>query len=333
MADLRIWRGLDEIQGDFGPCALTIGNFDGVHIGHQEILRRLVRLAGEHGWKSAAMTFDPHPAQVLAPERAPRLLSTLEQRCRWMAEAGLEQVLIVPFTPEFSSTSPEEFAARVLAKQLDARIVLVGENFRFGRGKGGDAEQRRQLGARYGFRTEIVGGVRFRRHPVSSSEVRRLLSEGRVTLACRLLGRPYSIAGEVVRGTGTGSRLTVPTLNLTPGEQLVPARGVYVSRTVEAEGGRHWPSVTNVGVRPTFGGARLTVESYLLAPLDGGPPRRIAVEFLHRLRPERRFPDAEALRRQILHDAARAAAWHRRRERFRAKRPERPGGQRPTVWL
>ena len=324
MAKLRIWRGLDEIRGDFGPCALTIGNFDGVHIGHQAIFSRLVRLARENGWKPAAMTFDPHPAQVVAPERAPRLLSTLEQRCRWMAEAGLEQVLIVPFTPAFSRTSPEDFAAQVLVKTLDARVVLVGENFRFGHGKGGDAEQLRQLGLRYGFRTEIVGGIRFRGHPVSSSQVRRLLGEGRVTLAWRLLGRPYSLAGEVVPGTGTGSRLTVPTLNLVPGEQLVPARGVYVSRTSEAEGGRRWPSVTNVGIRPTFGGNRLTVETYLLAPLEQEPPRSITVEFLHRLRPELKFPDAETLKRQILKDAARAGAWHRRLERWSTRQSELP---------
>ena len=326
MTALRIWRGLEQLDRRFGPCAITIGNFDGVHIGHREIFRRVVALAREHGWKPSAMTFDPHPAQVVAPERAPRLLSTPQQRCRWMAEAGIEQVVIVPFTLEFSYTPPEEFAARVLVETLGARVVLVGENFRFGRGKGGDAERLRELGARYGFQTEIVGGIRFRGHPVSSSEVRRLLGEGRVTLACRLLGRPYSVAGEVVPGTGTGSRLTVPTLNLAPGEQLLPANGVYVSRTSDAEAGASWPSVTNVGVRPTFGGTRLTVESYLLAPLDGEPPRRIAVEFLHRLRPERKFADAEALRRQILHDAARAVAWHRRLERFRARRPHRPAG-------
>lgn len=318
---LRIWRGLEEVDRNFGPCAITIGNFDGVHIGHQEIFRRVVRRAREHGWKPSAMTFDPHPAQVVAPERAPRLLSTPEQRCRWMAEAGIEQVLIIPFTPEFSFTTPEEFAARVLADTLGARAVLVGENFRFGRGKGGDAERLRELGARLGFETEIVAGIRFRGHPVSSSQVRRLLGEGRVTLAWRLLGRPYGVEGEVVRGTGTGSRLTVPTLNLIPGEQLVPANGVYVSRTSDLEGGRSWPSVTNVGVRPTFGGDRLTVESYLLVPLEGDSPRRIAVEFLHRLRPEKKFPDAASLRQQILQDAARAARWHRRFERLRGGRP------------
>lgn len=323
MAVLRIWRGLEEVDRNFGPCAITVGNFDGAHIGHQEIFRRVVKRSREHGWKPSAITFDPHPAQVVAPDRAPRLLSTPEQRCRWMAEAGIEQVLILPFTLEFSYMPPEEFAARVLVDTLGARAVLVGENFRFGRLKGGDAERLRELGARYGFETEIVPGIQFRGRPVSSSEVRRLLSEGRVTPAWRLLGRPYSIAGEVVRGTGTGSRLTVPTLNLMPGEQLVPANGVYVSRTSDLERETSWPSVTNVGLRPTFGADRLTVESYLLAPLAGDAPRRIAVEFLHRLRPEIKFPDAGSLKRQILRDAARASSWHRRFERLRTQRAGR----------
>jgi riboflavin kinase/FMN adenylyltransferase len=323
MAGPRIYRSLEQVHGDFGPCAITIGNFDGVHIGHQEIFRRVAAIAREHGWKPSAMTFDPHPATVVAPERAPRLLSTPEQRCRWMAEAGIVQVVIVPFTVEFSYMTPEEFAGRVLVERLGARAVLVGENFRFGREKGGDAARLRELGDALGFGTEIVPGIRYRGRPVSSSEIRRLLASGQVSLANRMLGRPYSIEGEVVPGTGTGSKLTVPTLNLIPGAEVLPARGVYVTRTSEPETGRSWPSVTNVGVRPTFGGDRLTVESYLLVPLEHDPPRRIGVEFLFRLRPELKFPDAASLKRQILRDAARAQAYHRRLERCRSAAPAR----------
>lgn len=325
MAAPRIYRSLEEVGGDFGPCAITIGNFDGVHIGHQEIFRRVAAIAREHGWKPSAMTFDPHPATVVAPERAPRLLSTPEQRCRWMAEAGIVQVVIVPFTVEFSYMTPEEFAGRVLVERLGARAVLVGENFRFGRAKGGDAARLGELGETLGFRTEIVPGIRYRGRPVSSSEIRRLLASGEISLANRMLGRPYSMEGEVVPGTGTGSKLTVPTLNLIPGNEVLPARGVYVTRTLEPATGRSWPSVTNVGVRPTFGGDRLAVESYLLDPLEGDPPRRIGVEFLFRLRPELKFPDAASLKRQILRDAARAQAYHRRLERCRSAAPaQRP---------
>lgn len=321
MAEPRVYRSLEEIGGDFGPCAITIGNFDGVHIGHREIFRRVAEVARECGWKPSAMTFDPHPATVVAPERAPQLLSTPEQRCRWMAEAGIAQVVIVPFTPEFSWMQPEEFAERVLVGRLGARAVLVGENFRFGREKGGDAARLRQLGETLGFRTEIIAGIRYRGRPVSSSEIRRLLAAGRVTLANRMLGRAYAIEGEVVPGTGIGSKLTVPTLNMIPGSVMLPARGVYVTRTLEPSSGRSWPSVTNVGVRPTFGGDRLTVESYLLAPLDGDPPRRMTVAFLFYLRPESKFPDATSLKQRILRDAARAEAYHRRLERCRGATP------------
>ncbi len=318
MAAPRVYRSLEEIGGDFGPCVITIGNFDGAHIGHREIFRRVAEVAREQGWKPSAMTFDPHPATVVAPEHAPRLLSTPEQRCRWMGEAGIAQVVIVPFTAEFSWLSPEEFAERVLVGRLGARAVLVGENFRFGREKGGDAGRLRQLGEALGFRTEIVPGIRYRGRPVSSSEIRRLLAAGQVSLANRMLGRPYAVEGGVVPGTGTGSKLTVPTLNLVPGSEMLPANGVYVTRTSEPETGRQWPSVTNVGVRPTFGGGRLTVESYLLALIGGDPPQRIAVEFLYRLRPEMKFPDAAGLKQQILRDAARAQAYHRRVERCRS---------------
>jgi riboflavin kinase/FMN adenylyltransferase len=321
MAEPRVYRSLEQIGGDFGPCAITIGNFDGVHIGHREIFRRVAAIAREQGWKPSAMTFDPHPATVVAPERAPRLLSTPEQRCRWMADSGISQVVIVPFTAEFSWMSPEEFAGRVLVDRLGARAVLVGENFRFGREKGGDAARLRELGEALGFRTEIIPGIRYRGRPVSSSEIRRLLASGQVCLANRMLGRPYSLEGDVVPGTGTGSKLTVPTLNLIPGNEVLPARGVYVTRTREPASGRWWPSVTNVGVRPTFGGDRLTVESFLLAPLEGEPPERIAVEFLLYLRPERKFPDAASLKSQILRDAARAQAYHRRVERCRSGAP------------
>lgn len=318
MAEPRVYRSLEEIGSDFGPCAITIGNFDGVHIGHREIFRRVAAIAREQGWKPSAMTFDPHPATVVAPERAPQLLSTPEQRCRWMAECGIAQVVIVPFTVEFSWTSPEEFAERILVGRLGARAVLVGENFRFGREKGGDAARLRQLGEALGFCTEIIAGIRYRGRPVSSSEIRRQLGSGQVSLANRMLGRPYAIEGDVVPGTGTGSKLTVPTLNMIPGSVLLPARGVYVTRTLEPSSGRWWPSVTNVGVRPTFGGDRLTVESHLLAPLQGDPPRRMAVEFLLYLRPELKFPDAASLKQQILRDAARAQAYHRRLERCRS---------------
>ncbi len=316
----RICRSLEETGGTFGPCALTIGNFDGVHAGHRRILRRVAALARERGWIPSALTFDPHPARIVAPERAPRLLTTPAERCELMREEGIEQVLILPFTPELSRQSPEEFARGILRERLDARAVLVGENFRFGYQHAGDTRRLEELGRRLGFLTEALPAVTVRGRLVSSSEIRRLIRAGAVSIACRLLERPYRLEGEVVPGRGVGSRQTVPTLNLAPGERLTPAVGVYVTRTTDSAGGRRWPSVTNVGHRPTFGGGQLTVETFLLAPLDGPAPRAIRVEFLRRLREERAFPDAAALREQIRQDARRAATLFRRLARW-GKRP------------
>lgn len=312
----RVYRSLEEIPPDFGPCVVTIGNFDGIHIGHREIFRRVVRIARENGWKASALTFHPHPAKVVAPDRAPRLLSTPEERCARMREEGIAQVVVLPFTPEFSCLSPEEFCREVLVERLLARVVLIGWNFRFGRGQLGDSEMLTALGQRYGFATEVVPGVTFRRRPVSSSEIRRLLQTGAVSAANRLLGRAYSLSGAVVPGMGIGSAKTVPTLNLRTGAEMLPATGVYVTRSADLDAGVDWPSVTNVGYRPTFRGENLSIESHLLAPLETETPRHIMISFLLRLREERKFPDAETLKRQILRDAARAKAYHRRVARW-----------------
>ncbi len=315
-ASIRIYRGLAEAPEPFGPCALTIGNFDGAHIGHRAIFRRVVAVAREHGWKPAALTFDPHPARIVAPQRAPRLLSTPEERCAWMAEEGIEQALILPFTPEFSCLSPEEFARDILARRLQARAVLVGWNFRFGRDQAGDTRALAELGKRFGFFTEVIAGVKVRGRTVSSSEIRRLLAEGRVSLANRMLGRPYAVSGAVAPGRGVGSKQTVPTLNLRTGAEVLPARGVYVTRTVSLNGSPAWPSVTNVGFRPTFKGENLTVETHVLTPLEGPPPHHLRIEFLLRLRDEKKFASPADLKAQILRDIQRARAYFRRLERW-----------------
>ena len=300
----------------FGPSALTIGNFDGVHAGHREILRRVVALARERGWKPSVLTFDPHPARIVAPERAPRLLTTPEERARLMREEGIEQVLILPFTHELAGFSPERFVREIVVERLEARAVLVGDNFRFGHLHAGDTRLLAELGQRYDFLVEAVPAIRTRGRVVSSSEVRRLVEAGSVALAGRLLARPYAFEGEVVPGQGIGSKQTVPTLNLAPAAEVMPARGVYVTRTTDVASGRRWNSVTNIGTRPTFGGDSVTIETFLLDPLEGESPRAIRVEFLRRLREERRFGDATALKVQILRDVARAQAYFRRVSRI-----------------
>jgi riboflavin kinase/FMN adenylyltransferase len=307
-----IYRSLDETPGDFGPCAITIGNFDGVHNGHRQIMKRVVSIAREHGWKSAVMTFDPHPTKLVAPARAPRLLTTPEQRARLIQELGIDEILILPFTAEIAKLTPEEFVADIVAGKLAARAVLVGDNFRFGHRAAGDAETLLNLGRKYGFDVEIAGTVAWRNRTISSSEIRQLIEAGDVAHVCRMLGRPYLLEGVVVRGEGVGSTQTVPTLNLDTQAEVLPKTGVYVTRTRDKVRQREWPSITNVGYRPTFDGHQLTIETYLLAPLQGDSPMEIAVEFLHRVREERKFDDAAALKSQILRDVARAQVYFRR---------------------
>ena len=310
---IRIFRSLEEAKPVFGPSALTIGNFDGVHAGHRRILRRVSELARQHRWNPSVLTFDPHPAKIVAPARAPRLMTTPEQRCRFMEQEGIRQVLILPFTEALARMSPEEFVRQILVDALGAKAVLVGENFRFGRGQAGDVRLLRELGRELNFLTEVIPAVTLRHSLVSSSEIRRLVDAGDVSRAGRLLGRPFALEGDVVHGHGIGARQTVPTLNLATAAEVLPAVGVYVTRTQDIDGsnGRSWPSVTNVGYRPTFGGTELSIETFLLATLEGAP-RRIRVEFLRRLRDEKKFDSPEKLKTQILADVRRAQAYFRR---------------------
>jgi riboflavin kinase/FMN adenylyltransferase len=320
---MRIYRSLDEVPADFGPSALTIGNFDGVHIGHRQILRRLKQLADAHGWKPSVLTFDPHPLSVVAPGRAPHLMTSPVRRAELMRAEGIEQVLILPFTHELAQVSPHDFVRRIVAGCLGARAVLVGDNFRFGHRHAGDVRLLEALGRELGFLTEVIHAVGCRGRVVSSSGIRELVHAGRVALAARLLQHPYALEGEVVAGRGVGSKQTVPTLNLAPGPELVPGRGVYVTRTTDLEdAGRTWESITNVGYRPTFGASdQLSVETFLLDPLAGPSPRRIRVEFLWRVRDERQFGTPELLRAQILRDVAAARRYFRRRRAWLGRVP------------
>lgn len=310
---MKLYRSLDEARGRFQPSAVTIGNFDGLHAGHRRLIERTLALASRLKVKPSALTFHPHPATVVAPERAPRLLMTPEERAAGMAALGIEQVLIQPFTREFSHLSPVEFARGVLCEALGARGVVVGDNFRFGSGQAGHTDTLQHLGAECGFVVDVVAGVRRRGLIISSSEIRRLILRGEVSRAARLLERWFRVEGPVVRGEGRGSRETVPTLNLADTFDVLPADGVYITTTTP--GGA---SITNVGMRPTFQGAHRTIETFLLDPLQE-TPARIAVEFHRRLRAERPFANAEALRAQILRDVARARVWHARVRKLPAR--------------
>jgi riboflavin kinase/FMN adenylyltransferase len=329
---MKIYRSLAEVPADFGPCALTIGNFDGVHFGHRRILRRLKSLADARGWKAAVLTFDPHPTRVVAPKRTPRLLTSPGARAELMREEGIEQVLILPFTRELALLTSEEFARQLLVGRLDARAVLVGDNFRFGHRHAGNVRVLAELGRKLGFETEIVHSVTCRGRVVSSSGIRELVRTGRISLAARFLLHPYALEGQVVSGRGIGSKQTVPTLNLATAAEVIPATGVYVTRTRDMETGREWSSLTNIGYRPTFGsGGQLSIETFLLdtsmeearAPFGPAVGGRLRVEFLWRVRDERTFDSTQALKAQILKDVRTAERYLRRAQAW-IGRPERP---------
>jgi riboflavin kinase/FMN adenylyltransferase len=307
-----IARSLSE-AGAFGPCALTIGNFDGVHLAHRRLLQTTVEAARRAGIRPAVLMFDPHPSCVVAPERAPRLLTSPEERSGLIEQEGIRQVLIQPFTADLARLTPEEFAAKFLHDGLSVRMVVVGENFRFGCRQAGDTKTLKELGSRMGFEVRLLPTVTWRGRRVSSGEVRKLVLAGDVSTAARLLQRPHAISGEIVKGHGIGSKQTVPTLNLQTDAQVVPAQGVYITRTSDLSSDRRWNSITNIGYRPTFGNDdALSIETFLLDTLDGVRPDRIRLEFLRRVREERKFESPDALKAQILRDVSRAKAYFRR---------------------
>jgi len=325
---MKLFRSLEEARGRFAPSAVTIGNFDGVHAGHRQLLDRVKAIAAELGVKPSALTFHPHPATIVAPARAPRLLTTPDERATLMAAQGIEQVLILPFDRSVATLSPVAFAEHVLRETLGARGVVVGDNFRFGHRQSGNTETLCELGMQFGFEVDVVLPVVRRGLMVSSSEIRRLIGEGSVAKAMRLLERPYSLSGPVVKGEGRGARETVPTLNLATAAEVLPADGVYITRTREMGGGRSWASITNIGFRPTFDGQHRTTETFLLEALAGETPTAIAVEFLRRVRGEKKFESADELKAQILRDVDRARAYHRRAARPAASMATKPSSTR-----
>jgi phosphoribosyl 1,2-cyclic phosphate phosphodiesterase len=306
---------------------LAIGNFDGIHLGHQAILRATVERARALNAVSTALTFDPSPRKVLHPESAPPRLSTNEQRLEWFNALGLEAVVVLPFTLDLARLSPAEFVEQILVRDLRVKAILVGENFRFGHKQAGDVKLLSALGAKHGFDVVIVPPVVYRGEVVSSTIIRREVAEGDVSHAARLLGRPFALTGEVVSGTGTGRRFTFPTLNLAAEQELLPARGVYVTRTCLEGETRSHRSVTNIGLRPTFNGSSLSVETHLLDTQLATAPKRMEVRFWKRLREEKKFTGPEELRAQIASDIARANKFFSRLRHSRAiRQPTAAGG-------
>jgi riboflavin kinase / FMN adenylyltransferase len=277
---------------------LALGNFDGLHRGHMKIIDRVRRRAGERAGTPAAMTFEPHPPRVLRPDRAPALLMTPDQKIEALARSGMQGVAVVRFTEEVSRWDPEMFVRTVLVEWLHVAEVWVGANFLFGHERAGTFTVLRSLGARYGFRTEKIDPVRYKDFVVSSTRIRRLLAEGRVDEAGALLGHHYFVDGVVARGAGRGRELGFPTANIATPNELVPPAGVYAT-TVTIDGIVH-PSITNIGMRPTFADVdHPVVETHIFDVNRDLYDMGLRLSFVQRLRDERAFPDVDALRAQI----------------------------------
>jgi riboflavin kinase / FMN adenylyltransferase len=289
------------------PTAMTIGNFDGVHLGHQQILRRVVERAEQSNWMPAVLTFFPHPARVLRPEQAPPLLATLDQRLSAFGAAKIDAALVLNFDRALAQVTAEDFVQRYLVETMRAKAVLVGETFRFGHRQAGDVNLLRELSKRWDFEVDVVPPVTIEGVAVSSTAVREAVRDGRMEDARKLLGRPYALAGQIRPGTGQGRKLIVPTLNLATDQELLPKMGVYATEV--ALDRKVYRAATNVGVRPTFDGARTTVESHLLDFNESRTSGPIEVRFLTRLRDEKKFSGPEALREQVLKDIERAREY------------------------
>jgi phosphoribosyl 1,2-cyclic phosphate phosphodiesterase len=306
---------------------LAIGSFDGIHLGHQAILRSVAARARALNAVPTALTFDPSPRKVLRPETAPLQLSTIAQRLAGFSALGLEAAVVLPFTLELSRLTPEEFVLQILVRNLRIKAVFVGEDFRFGHKQAGDVKLLRELGTAHGFEVVVLPPVIYRGEVVSSTLVRKEIAGGDVSRAARLLGRPFVLAGEIVPGTGTGHRFTFPTLNLAAEQGLLPRRGVYVTRACLDEENYSRRSVTNIGMRPTFDGSALSVETHILDTHLSSTPKHIEVRFWERLRDEKKFSGPEELRAQIARDIASANKFFSRLRRFRSLRLPAVAGQ------
>ena len=302
---MRVVRHLARVSRPLDRAVLTLGNFDGVHLGHQAILRSAVERARAEGGQAVVLTFEPHPLAVVAPERAPAVIQPLHDRLAMLRQLGVDVTVLQRFTRRFAALDPEAFVREFLLRHLALRHVVVGDNVNFGRDRAGSAETLRQLGARLGFGVEVVGPVTVGAEQVSSTVLRAVLERGAVGEARRLLGRAYSLRGRVVVGDRRGRTLGFPTANLHLRRKLLlPADGVYAV-TAESEGRRH-AGVMNIGVRPTFAGRRRTVEVHLLDFTGDLYRRWLVVRVIERLRGEAAFAGPEALRAAIAADVARA---------------------------
>ncbi|WP_263418902.1 bifunctional riboflavin kinase/FAD synthetase [Terriglobus albidus] len=310
---MKIFRSIAEVPANFGPSIISIGNFDGVHRGHRWVISEVIARARESGTKSVAVTFDPHPVRILRPDSPTKMISPIEEKLRLLADTGLDATLVLPFTQELAQTSAEAFISTVICNCLRATEVHVGSNFRFGYQAQADVMRLAELGNKLDFSARIYEPVPMRGGIISSSRIRQLILAGNLSSARVLLGRPYSICSAPARGRGYGTKYAVPTINLAPYNELLPANGVYVTTLQIGNDGPVFEGVTNAGNRPTFGPDSYAVETHLFNfhPVDMTEETPLRLTFLKHLRPEMKWDSPEALKTQIGKDIARAQRFLR----------------------
>ena len=306
---MKIFHGTENANVS-RPTVLTLGVFDGLHLGHQRIMKRVVERARAANAVATAITFDPHPRAVLHPASAPPLLQTLDQRLANLEVLGIEQAIVIPFSREFAAQPAMDFLTDIIRDRLHAREVYLGKGFAFGKDRGGNIQLLREMSSKLGFVADEVNEVQIRGVRISSSKIRDLLANGSVNLARRMLGRPYGVEGVIIRGNRRGHTIGFPTANLKPHNRVIPRYGVYATATLID--GKWRKSITNIGVRPTFDSdSEPSIESYIF-DFDGdlyGDVLR--VRFLYRIRDERKFNGIDELKAQIVKDTRRARNYFR----------------------
>ena len=302
---MKIIKGVDGITRDLRDSIVTIGNFDGVHLAHQKIFKRVVIEANNENRRSVVITFDPHPKKVLHPERRPFfLITSLDEKLRLIADMGIDAVVLLKFSLELAKMTAAEFVKNILWDRLHIKKIFIGHDYSFGRGKEGNEEYLKSSGNRLGFEVEVINAIKADGIPVSSTKTRNAILDGNVKLAASLLGRPYNLGGAVIKGYRRGAGIGFPTANIEPDKVLIPGRGVYAV-IAEIEGSSH-PSVVNIGFNPTFGNDKLSVETHVLDFKGNIAGKSLNLLFIDRIRDERKFESAERLAKQIEKDIGRA---------------------------
>jgi riboflavin kinase/FMN adenylyltransferase len=314
---MQVFRTLEDAHAALGERGVvaTIGNFDGVHIGHRWMFSELIARGRQLGLPAVAITFEPHSGRLVRPTGHLKLMTPLPEKLALLSATGLDAVVVLSFTPDFSQIGGRDFALRILCNGLHVAEVHEGANFRFGYRAGHGVQELTELGHEFGFAVKVFPPLRVQGEIVSSSRIRRLITAGRVAQARRLLKRPFSIVSTPAPGRGYGTRYAVPTINLAPYTELLPANGVYITQLTIGEGptAQTFDAVTNIGNRPTFGEDSFTVETHILnfQPIALNEHTPLSLTFLHRLRDEVRWPSAEALKAQIALDVSRAQRYLR----------------------